>query len=139
MRSHNDKTVELKTPGHIRTLLISQGVFYLTTGLWPILNIRSFEKITGPKTDRWLVKTAGVLITTIGSTLTIAGLRPSKGSEIDILAIGSAIGLTGIDVNYVAKRRISAVYLLDAIAEAAIVGCWAFAWLKTTRRRHSAA
>jgi hypothetical protein len=29
------------------------------TGVWPILRLRSFEAVTGPKKERWLVKTMG--------------------------------------------------------------------------------
>jgi hypothetical protein len=37
------------------------------------------------------------------------------------LALASAGGLTAIDVTYVAKRRIAPVYLLDAVAELALI------------------
>jgi hypothetical protein len=40
------------------------------------------------------------------------------------LATDSAAGLTAIDIVYVAKRRISPIYLPDAALEAAIVACW---------------
>ena len=42
-----------------RTLLASQGAFYLAAGLWPIVHRSSFERATGPKTDFWLVRTVG--------------------------------------------------------------------------------
>jgi hypothetical protein len=32
------------------------------TGLWPLVSIGTFQQVTGPKTDLWLVKTVGVLI-----------------------------------------------------------------------------
>ena len=35
----------------------THGVANLAGGLWPLLHIRSFEWVFGPKTDRWLVKT----------------------------------------------------------------------------------
>lgn len=37
--------------------------------------MQSFERATGPKADRWLVQTAGVLITVIGATLLYAARR----------------------------------------------------------------
>jgi hypothetical protein len=43
-------------------LAVAQGLVYVTSGLWPLVHLRSFEAITGPKTDRWLVKTIGALI-----------------------------------------------------------------------------
>jgi hypothetical protein len=106
-------------------LALVQGIFYLVTGVWPLVSIRSFEAITGPKADRWLVKTAGVLITAIGAALTLAGWRKSVTPELRLLAVGSALGLTGIDVVYVARGRIAKVYLLDALAEVGLVAAWA--------------
>jgi hypothetical protein len=38
---------------------IAQSIYYIATGLWPVFNLRSFERVTGPKTDGWLVKQAG--------------------------------------------------------------------------------
>src|SRR3712207_9462799 len=76
----------------------------------------------------WLVKTAGVLITAIGLVLTRAGLRQRVPDEVPLLAVSSAVGLTGIDVVYTAKGRISPVYLLDAVAELVLIAGWAFAW-----------
>jgi hypothetical protein len=105
-------------------LVLTQGMFYLATGVWPLVSMRTFERVTGPKTDKWLVKTAGVLITAIGSTLILAGARKHVSPETRLLAIASACGLTAIDLIYVAKRRIAPVYLLDAAAELALVGAW---------------
>lgn len=105
------------------TALLQAG-YYVITGIWPLVHIRSFMAITGRKTDLWLVKTAGVLITAIGSTLGVAGLRGKTTPEIRLLAIGSALGLTGIDIVYVAKKQISPIYLLDAVAELGLIGLW---------------
>jgi hypothetical protein len=105
-------------------LSLGQGVFYLATGAWPILSMRTFERVTGPKTDKWLVKTAGVVIAAVGGALALAGARRRVSPEIELLAVASAAGLTAIDVVYVAKRRISPVYLLDAATELAIIGGW---------------
>ena len=63
----------------------------------------------------------------VGAALTLAGVRRSVTPELRLLAVGSALGLAGIDVVYVRRRRISRVYLLDAIAELALVAAWLFA------------
>jgi hypothetical protein len=106
----------------------AQALYYLVTGLWPLLHIRSFLKVTGPKTDLWLVKTVGVLIGVIGVVLGVAGRQQSARPEIALLALGSAAGLTGIDVVYVARRRISPIYLLDAVAELVLIFGWVITW-----------
>lgn len=101
-----------------------QALYYLLTGLWPLIHIQSFLKVTGPKTDVWLVKTVGVLISVIGAVLGLAGMQRSAKREMALLAVGSAIGLTAIDLIYVVRRRISPVYLLDAVAELALIIGW---------------
>ena len=105
-----------------RPVLLVQGAYYLATGLWPLVSMRSFECITGPKTDKWLVKTVGVLVAAIGGSLLVAARRRTQPSaEARLLATGSAAGLALIDIVYVAKRRIAPVYLLDALGEFALV------------------
>ncbi len=109
-------------------MALAQGLYYLVTGIWPLVSIGTFQKVTGPKVDLWLVKTAGVLITAIGLVLTRAGLRERVPDEVPLLAVSSAVGLTGIDVVYTARGRISPVYLLDALAELLLIAGWALAW-----------
>lgn len=115
-------------------VLLVQGGFYVATGLWSLLSINTFQRITGPKHDVWLVKTIGVIVTVIGAVLASAALRGRVTPEVEALAVGSAAGLAGIDVVYVARRRISPVYLLDAMAEAALIALWA---ASRFRRRRS--
>ncbi|MCZ7572128.1 MAG: hypothetical protein M5U01_26555 [Ardenticatenaceae bacterium] len=97
----------------LASVSVGQGIFYLITGLWPLVNIRTFQMVTGAKTDLWLVRTVGVLITVIGAVLTVAGLRRNITPASLLLAAGSAAGLTGIDIVYVARGRIARVYLLE--------------------------
>ena len=73
----------------------TQGVVYLATGLWPLISIRTFERVTGPKVDRWLVKTVGVLVTVIGAVLLVAGRRRAVSDDLVLVAAGSAAGLAG--------------------------------------------
>ncbi len=107
---------------------LGQGVYYLFTGVWPLLDIRTFQMVTGPKADLWLVKTVGVLITVIGGVLMLAGWRRRTTKEMTTLALGSAAGLMGIDAVYVARRRISPIYLADAGAELALILLWG--WIR---------
>jgi hypothetical protein len=108
-------------------LALAQGAFYAVTGIWPILHMRSFEAVTGPKVDRWLVKTVGGLLTVAGVAMWKAGRNRRVTPEIVAVAAGSAAVLTAIDVVYVSKGRISPVYLLDAVAEVGLIGGWAVA------------
>jgi hypothetical protein len=113
-----------------------QGIYFLITGIWPLVHLSSFEKVSGPKTDDWLVKTVGVLVAAIGSVLCLAAGRrlPLDEPEVPLLAVSSAAGLAAIDLIYVAKKRISPVYLLDAFLEGLLIAGWAFAWRHKGRR-----
>ena len=106
-------------------LALTQGAYYLATGVWPLVSMRSFEAVTGPKRDRWLVKTVGVLVGVIGVVLLRGSRRRRVDRDLTLLATASAAGLTAIDTVYASQGRISKIYLLDALAEIALVTMWA--------------
>ena len=107
-----------------------QSVYYLFTGFWAQVDIESFMWVTGPKTDIWLVKTVGVLIIVIGIVLLIARIRKQYTYEIILLAMGTAVALTIIDIYYVLIGRISLIYLLDAVAQLALLAMWMYGLLQ---------
>ena len=113
------------------TVAVIQGVFYLATGVWPLLDIDSFQAVTGPKVDLWLVRTVGVLVGVIGAVLLLAARRDRITDELVVLAVGSALGLATIDVVYVMARTISPVYLADAAAEVGLAAWWGVGRLRT--------
>jgi hypothetical protein len=102
----------------------AQGWYYVVTGIWPILDIDSFQLVTGPKVDLWLVRTVAVLVTVIGATLLVAVRQRRLDAPIVLLAVGSALGLASIDIVYVLAGRILPIYLLDAVAEIALAALW---------------
>ncbi|HEU4455559.1 MAG TPA: hypothetical protein VFR81_21020 [Longimicrobium sp.] len=131
LRLMGDEATEAARPpvplSRAESIAVGQGAFYAATGAWPFVSMRSFEAVTGPKMERWLVKTVGGLIGVIGGTLVSAGARRRVTPELAMLGAGSAMVLAGIDVYYVSRRRISPVYLLDAAAELGIAAAWALA------------
>lgn len=103
---------------------LAQGGFYFLTGIWPIISIGTFQRVTGPKNDLWLVKTVGVLISVIGASLLLSGFRGEIVPSTILLAVGSAAVLTAVDVIYVTKRIIAPIYLLDAFFELLLIVWW---------------
>jgi hypothetical protein len=89
--------------------------------------MRSFEAVTGPKVDRWLVRTVGGLLGVVGGALGSAARHGRVTPEIRALGAGTAAVLAVIDCTYVARKRISPIYLLDAAAEVGLVAGWAVA------------
>jgi hypothetical protein len=113
------------TGRHVAAL---QAAFYISTGVWPLLHRTSFERVTGPKLDFWLAQTVGVTVAAIGAGLAqAASQRPRVAPELRTVAVMSAAGLSLLDLVFVARRRISPIYLLDAVAEGAFVAAWALA------------
>jgi hypothetical protein len=107
-----------------RILAIGHGAYFAATGIWPLVHMRSFEAVTGPKVDKWLVRTVGVLVTVIGGTLIAAGMRRCISAETVGLATGAAVGLGAVDVLGVGTGTIGPVYLLDAAVEGALAVAW---------------
>jgi hypothetical protein len=106
-----------------RIVVLVQGGYYVVTGVVPFVSRRAFEAATGPKREWWLVQTVGALVTVIGGVLLSGGARRRCDSpELLGLAAGSAAALAGIDVVYVARRRISPRYLIDAAVQAGLLG-----------------
>jgi hypothetical protein len=100
----------------------AQAAYYLLTGLWPIFHLDSFEAITGPKVDDWLVRMVGLLAAAIGGTLAIAVARGrSRALELVALAVASALAFTLIDLWYGLSGRISPIYLVDAALELGLI------------------
>ena len=107
-----------------RGLSFGQGLLYVVTGVWPVLSIRTFMAVTGPKRDQWLVKATGMLIAVAGAVLTLASARNAISPETEALGAGTAATLGAVDVIYVRKGILSRVYLLDAAFEAVCVLGW---------------
>lgn len=117
-------------------LLWIQGLYYLITGLWPLISIETFQLVTGPKTDHlvtgresdhWLVMTVAVLIVSIAVSLLAAAWTRRQSPEIALLALSSATSLTIIDVVYVTRQVIAPIYLVDAAAEVVLLFLWSVA------------
>jgi hypothetical protein len=120
-----DHGVRSPSPRQVwRWVATLQSVYFLTTGLWPIIDIESFQAVTGPKTDLWLVCTFGALICVPGVAVGLAAWNARLDRTVLVIGLGSAIVLALCDVIYVIKGSIGPVYLIDAAAELALVLAW---------------
>jgi hypothetical protein len=111
-----------------RTLALTQGAVMLVTGAWPLLDMRSFEWVTGPKRDDWLVRTVGGLAIAIGAGLLWRSDEPRAARPFGIAA---AATFAAADLIGVGSGRLRRVYLLDAVMEGAFLA----GWLLTASRR----
>ncbi len=103
-----------------RRALAALAAYYAVTGVWPIAHMRSFETVTGPKTDTWLVNMVAALALANGTALAFGLRREKISTETTALAVCSALAFAAIDVVYVARGRIRPIYLGDAAVELAL-------------------
>lgn len=108
----------------LRAVASIQALYYVATGIWSLMHRPSFEAVTGPKVDYWLVKTVGMLVIAVGAAIGVSAARGKAGPETPVLGIGSAAGLAAVGTVYPLRGRISKVYLLDAVAEVALIAAW---------------
>jgi hypothetical protein len=113
-----------------RRVALLQSAYFVATGVAPFVSRRAFEAVTGPKREWWLVETVGVVVTAVGASLGVAAARREGTPQAAVLGIGAAAGLGAVDVVYFKRGRLRWTYLIDAAAEAAIIGGWAHALLE---------
>src|SRR3954468_22770238 len=73
-----------------RAIAAVQGVSYVLGGAWPLLHMRSFEAVTGPKVDEWLERTTAGIMVAIGAPQLWAARR--DGVTPDPAAHGGGAG-----------------------------------------------
>ncbi|PLS81590.1 hypothetical protein CYG49_01680 [Candidatus Saccharibacteria bacterium] len=79
----------------------------------------SFESVSGPKTDKWLVRTVALLLISIGITLIL-----SNGEQMKILGVLSALSIFIIDAYYSLAGRIRALYMADGAINLGLLATW---------------
>ena len=109
---------------HAREMALLQGAYWLVGGLWPVVSMRTFEAVTGRKTDRWLSKTMGLMMAAVGGCLLASARRGDPSVDLAQVAASTAAVVCGAGTFYAASGRISKMYLLDAVAEAILVLGW---------------
>jgi hypothetical protein len=111
------------------------ALYFITIGIWPVIDINSFVFFTGPKTDIWMVKALGLLMTIIGTLLISATIRNKLIMEVIMLIIFSAAALAGVEFYYGWNDLIPEIYLLDAATEFFFIMCWLLLLLTRPRKK----
>lgn len=117
----------------------SHAAYLVATGVWPLVHRRSFEAVTGPKEDFWLVRTVGGLAAAVGASLGLAVVRGRRSPETVALALGSGLVFGLADLR--AARTESRIYLGDVALQLALAPAWLAAWTRAAsvpRERHRA-
>lgn len=97
-----------------------QALYFLFMGLWPLLHMRSFQAVTGPKQDTWLVRTIAWFFIMVAVQLWVA----DNPADVAVIGLGSALIIGGADAYYSLRGRISKIYLLDLLPQVVFVIGW---------------
>jgi hypothetical protein len=108
-----------------RLLAGAHASYLVATGVWPLVHRRSFEAVTGPKADFWLVRTVGGLAVATGVSLGVAAIRGRRPPEAVALAISTGVVFGVADLR--AARTESLIYLADIGAQL-LVPAWLCRW-----------
>jgi hypothetical protein len=112
----------------LRLVLLAEGGYFVATGAWANLHRGSFERIAGPKQDYWLVRVVGLLVLIVGTLLAKTATKSRPQGDLVVLGAATAIALGAVEAYFAVWRRISSVYLLDAVVEGVLVLGLAVGW-----------
>lgn len=107
-------------------LAVLHGLYNMIGGLWPLLHMDSFEIVTGPKRDEWLVRTVAGILLFIGLLLLHDALVRRRVDRTLRLVAGGIAGVLGIvAVAGSLTRVISFVYTVDGTIHCLFCVAWA--------------
>ena len=123
----------VRRPPAARVALL-HGAYLARSGAWPLVHLKSFKRVTGPKPEGWLTRGVGACLLDIGVALAAAGARGKVAREMRLLGGGVALSFAAMNIYDAAvRRRISPVYLLDAAAQLAFAALWGAAEVAEAR------
>lgn len=117
----------MQDKNRILWLPLIQGIYFLITAIWPLIDIESFMLVTGPKTDVWLVRTVSVLLIPYTLICFWIALKPRLISKIIIIIMTlMSLGLAIIELIYYLNGTIKWLYGADAVLQLIFMIWWIF-------------
>jgi len=102
----------------------AQIAYWTATAIWPLVHMGSFQRVTGRKRDGWLVRTVSTLILSIVATLAAMDRGRADPASARVLGVTSTAALGSVSLIGPLVRRISPLYLVDALVELALCALW---------------
>src|SRR2546421_4719798 len=121
------RSIDLARDGHqdrLGQVALAQIAYWTFGALWPLINIHSFEKITGHKREDWLVRTVALMMLSVVVSLDTMRRTRRDDAAMRVLGATSTAALGGVALVGPLVGRISPVYLMDALVDAALFVGW---------------
>ena len=114
----------------VNTNLRDQGIYYVLTGIWPLVHLKSFAKLSGKKPDPFQTRVTALLFAAIGLVLIVGSRKRRPEGEAVLLSVAAASAAMASTISH---KRKNIGLLVDLIPE----GMYAYISLHELRRRMS--
>ena len=104
-------------------LLIVQGIYYLLTGLWPLLRLNSLP-LTGSASPNWLPQPVHLLVLCTGVVLLKGSRDQNIKQGVKVLSIAAALALLLIDLYFPFSGTVSKLFIIDGILQFSCLVLW---------------
>lgn len=108
----------------LRFIPLLQGIYFLITSVWPLVHLKSFLYVTGPKTDIWLVQTVAILILPYSILFFYIAFTKKILQVYAVIGSICSLGLGAIELYYYLQGTLKWVYFVDAIIEICFFIYW---------------
>lgn len=116
------------------TLAVVHGLYNMGGGLWPLVDMDSFELVTGAKCDEWLVRTVAGIVLFIGLLLLHDALNRRRIDRTLKMMAGGIAGVLGIVALAGSLSGIIAwVYVIDGSIHCGFMLAWTVLHLSAMR------
>lgn len=105
-----------------------QGIYFMITLIWPVIDIESFMVVTGPKVDIWLVKTVSALLFPYAVICFWVAMKRPLSTIIILCMVLMSWGLAFVELYYYFNGTIKWVYAVDALLQILFSYWWINLW-----------
>lgn len=119
-RASDDRSTEKKDRWR-RGVLLAQGVYYVLTGLWPIVHFPSFARVVAIHIIPFQAHAFSALIVVIGASLIEAARRGPPGSYPTLLGAAVAGAIALVELIWLPRLAAAGGLWLDFVVEVALV------------------
>ena len=104
-----------------RRIVLAQGVYYVLTGLWPIVHFSSFARVVAIHIVPFQAHAFSALIVVIGASLIEAARREPPGSYPTLLGAAVAGAIALVELMWLPRLGAAGGLWLDFLVEIAFV------------------
>ena len=101
----------------IRYILYGHGSWYALTGIWALLHLESFLRVTGSFHNPFKTQANGALFLALGIFFFWTAKKKKEMIPVSILAGALAIALFAIDFKFLMRGEIGAIFWVAALEE----------------------